>query len=352
MKGFLKYKRIWLVLLVPIGIVCVFLAKISPFIAEYIFARGIYRIISIPLGLVTGYIDFSISELIICLLPVLFIVYFMYNIIKKNIKKMILNLICFFSIMFFLFIILCGCNYYRYDFERYCNFTIVEYSDEQLYNLCIYLLDMGEENYVLPNNDFYQVADEAETAYDELSEEFSVLKYSTGRAKSVFFSKYMSYLGIVGIYMPYTIEANVDTDVLPYKWPAITCHEMAHLRGFMKEEEANYISYLACTRSENKSFRYSGYMLALDYSINALYKSNITLYDKVIQQIPDTIRNDLIKNDEYWKNIRKSEVAKKMDNITDKINDTYLKANGQEEGLKSYGMMVDLLIGDYLYNIK
>ena len=33
--------------------------------------------------------------------------------------------------------------------------------------------------------------------------------------------------------------------------------------------------------------------------------------------------------------------------VSDKVNDTYLRANAQEEGSKSYGRMVDLLLGEY-----
>ena len=45
---------------------------------------------------------------------------------------------------------------------------------------------------------------------------------------------------------------------------------------------------------------------------------------------------------EFWKRYEG-----KIDDISNEINNTYLKANGVSEGVKSYGKMVDLLLVYY-----
>ena len=50
---------------------------------------------------------------------------------------------------------------------------------------------------------------------------------------------------------------------------------------------------------------------------------------------------------EYWREIRSHEMAEAAETIMNQVNDTYLKANGQESGVKSYGEMVDLLLAEY-----
>ena len=45
----------------------------------------------------------------------------------------------------------------------------------------------------------------------------------------------------------------------------VILHEFAHLKGFMQEDEANLIGYLACINSDDAFFRYSGYMGVLNY---------------------------------------------------------------------------------------
>ncbi len=59
--------------------------------------------------------------------------------------------------------------------------------------------------------------------------------------------------------------------MVAYNIPFTACHELAHLRGFMQEQEANFIGYLAGTRSDSLEFNYSGYMLGWIYCTNALY---------------------------------------------------------------------------------
>ena len=56
----------------------------------------------------------------------------------------------------------------------------------------------------------------------------------------------MSYLGIGGIFIPFTCEANVNATLPDWEIPFTSAHELAHQRGFAREDEANYVGYLAC----------------------------------------------------------------------------------------------------------
>ena len=54
----------------------------------------------------------------------------------------------------------------------------------------------------------------------------------------------LSYLGISGIFIPFTCEANVNATLPDWEIPFTACHELAHQRGFAREDEANYVGYL------------------------------------------------------------------------------------------------------------
>lgn len=68
----------------------------------------------------------------------------------------------------------------------------------------------------------------------------------------------MSYLDISGIYCPFTFEANVNVHMNDVLIPVTMCHELSHLSGYMREDEANFIAFLACLQSDDPEFRYSG----------------------------------------------------------------------------------------------
>ena len=145
------------------------------------------------------------------------------------------------------------------------------------------------------------------------------------------------------------MEANVNIDISPYSIGSTMCHELAHLRGFMREDEANYIAYRACMASDCIDLQYSGTMLALIHTGNALYRQNADTYFELYRaHVSAAVSADLIANNEYWDQFEKPVVGDTtVGEIADKVNDAYLKANAQEDGTKSYGRVVDLLLAEY-----
>ena len=193
----------------------------------------------------------------------------------------------------------------------------------------------------LPYNKKY-ILKTAHLGYDKASLKYTKLKGNYGRPKGILLSNPMCYTGITGFYFPFTNEANVNMAEPASFLPFTTAHEMAHQRGFAKEDEANYIAYIACINHPDINFQYSGTLAALSYSFNALQKSDTEKYKKLILTCSKGVLNDLRYNQDFWESY--SGPIEKMD---DKINDTYLKSQNQQSGTKSYGEMVDLLLAEY-----
>lgn len=158
----------------------------------------------------------------------------------------------------------------------------------------------------------------------------------------------MTRFGITGIYSPFTGEANLNTAPPPVFLPFTMCHEMAHQRGYAREDEANFIAYLVCKNHEDAEFRYSGYLMAFQYAMNKLYTYSPEKFQTLRSQISEGIKRDLVANRNFWHQYQDT-VAEK---VSTKINDTFLKANRQSDGVHSYGRMVDLLIAEYENAIK
>lgn len=155
-------------------------------------------------------------------------------------------------------------------------------------------------------------------------------------------SEGMSWAGICGIFMPFTAEANVNTHQPSLLLLSSAAHENAHSLGFAREDEANFIAYLACISSEDPSIRYSGAMLALINCGNALYKSAPDKAAALRETYSDAVIRDIAAYNQYWEGYEGQ-----VEEAFDSINDSYLKFNLQENGVKSYGMMVDLMLAYY-----
>jgi hypothetical protein len=161
-----------------------------------------------------------------------------------------------------------------------------------------------------------------------------------GRPKPVLASKLMSYCGITGVFFPMTGEANVNMDILDAEAPFTMCHELAHQLGYAREDEANFIAWLACDASPYADFRYSGNLMALLHLMNRLYEADSGRHGAVWGACPAGVARDLAEMGAYWE---KHEGA--ASEASTRINDAFLKINRQQEGVASYGRMADLMLG-------
>ena len=388
MKQILLRKRNLLLLLIPLGIFFTQWAKSSAKVAEEIFATGIYRVLSQGLSLLTGWIPFSLMELIIIVGPVTVVALIIRQIIRvfrvKNVvvktaeghraadggaattrrfdllMTMLQNLLCLIAVIFFGYVLLCGVNYHRYPVAYHLGLTVENSSVEDLEGLLIELaqragslraqLTTEDERgvYVLPYSE-RELGKQAKAAYQALEEEYEIFGGLYPVPKHVFFSHLMSYTEITGVFTPWTMEANVNIDISPYSIGATMCHELAHLRGFMREDEANYIACRACMASDSPDLQYSGTMLALIHTGNALYGKDAERYFTIYREYyTEAVSRDLVANNEYWDQFEKPVIGDTtVGEIADKVNDTYLKVNDQTDGTQSYGRVVDLLLAEY-----
>lgn len=391
MKQLLLRKRNLLFLLIPLGLLFTRWAKSSATVAENFFATGIYKWVSQGMALLTGWIPFSLMELIIIVGPVTVLVLIIRQVMRVvRVKQkaadggeevaeaqsvgtqrfvllmtMLQNLLCLVAVIFFGYVLLCGVNYHRYPVAYHLGLTVENSTVEELEGLYTELADRATELraqltsedergvYILPFSE-RELGKEAKKAYQALAEEYPVFGGRYPAPKHVFFSRIMSYTEITGVFTPWTMEANVNIDISPYSIGATMCHELAHLRGFMREDEANYISYRACMASDSPDLQYSGVMLALIHTGNALYRQDAERYFAVYREhISAAVSRDLVANNEYWDQFEKPVVGDTtIGEIADKVNDAYLKINDQTDGTKSYGRVVDLLLAEYKQRLR
>lgn len=264
--------------------------------------------------------------------------------------KYILSLFCAAGVLLFLFTLNCGIDYHRSTFAETCGLTIQDSSKEELTELCRSLAEDANEYRTACGTDsssvmtlrtgvFSQNSEKAREAFDGLSEDYPLLKSGYSGPKPVLASRLMSECNITGMFFPFTFEANVNTDVPAYTLPFTMCHELSHLRGYMREDEANFIAYLACEKSSDADFLYSGAAMAFTYANNALYSADQKTAGEVYATLSEGVRRDLAFNNEYWDQF-KGPAAE----VSTQANNNYLKANSQPDGVQSYGRMVDLLL--------
>lgn len=180
-------------------------------------------------------------------------------------------------------------------------------------------------------------------AYASFSADHSFVPPLRSNVKILAVSPIMTYTHISGVFTYYTAEANLNVNYPDYSMPYTMAHEMAHQRGIAPENEANFVAFLVCMESDDPYIRYSAAMTMLEYVLDAMYTASYDDYNDFASEIDLRVRGEMIGFSEFFERYRDSVAS----NVTEVVNDTYLKANGDKAGSRSYGMVVDLACAYY-----
>ncbi|MCA9003473.1 MAG: DUF3810 domain-containing protein, partial [Planctomycetes bacterium] len=145
--------------------------------------------------------------------------------------------------------------------------------------------------------------------------------------------------GISGVFSPFTGEPHINGGVPDCRKPFVALHEIAHQRGFAREDEANFLGWLACASSPDAHYRYSGHLAALEVVLMRLGIQDPDAARAIRQALPPTAQEDMRTVRAFWKSYEGP--ARR---VGQKVNDLYLKSQGQFHGVRSYGRMVELML--------
>lgn len=303
------------------------------------YAAKIYPVIVSVFGNLCGLFSCSVAELGIYLLIVGFLIYGVRH--YREGGRILSRTMFIVSLLAFSYTANCGVNYYRRPFSSYLNMEVRNPSVEELEDMCLYLTDMVNQTVNgIPYNKTWR--GEARDAMKRLGETYPELGGFYPLPKPVLVSRILSVQQLSGIYSPFTVESNFNRDMTAYNIPLTMCHELSHLKGFMREDEANFIGYLACIQSEDRAFQYSGYLLGWIYATDTLAEHNMDKYTQLYRRLNPDVLKHLRENSEFW-----SRFDGKVAEASNMLNDTYLKLNDQKDGVRSYGRMVELMLAYY-----
>lgn len=336
-----------------------YLSRTEHEFGEY-YAIHIYPYISSVFAHISNLVSFSLAEYFLLALSVFYIFSFFRGIIqiirkKKKIKSVLASwgskTIFGVSLFLLIYVLNCGINYQRQTFSKVSGITIEQHSKEELEELCRWLAEQindtsrqieRDENGSVKLN--LNKEEQAVAAMENIGKQYSYLQGYYPRTKPITISKFWSYQYITGIYSPFTVEANYNKDIPAQEIPFTMCHELSHLRGFMREDEANFIAYLACRESGDSAFMYSGYMCAFTYAMSKLYSAcGAECYFDIYNSLDEDVIAERQVRSVWWK-----QYETPVEKVANKVNDTYLKVNAQTDGIQSYGRMVDLLLQDFV----
>jgi len=178
-------------------------------------------------------------------------------------------------------------------------------------------------------------------AFDGVAEVHPSLKAPPSTPKRPLLSPLMSAWWIAGIYSPFTAEAHVNRQLPAPQIAFTTAHELAHGLGFARENEANYVAWLACSRSEDPVLRYSALLQASRRVLGAIAAHDEQRARALVETLEPGVRRDQEAIVRFW-----TAAESLTTRLAQNVNDAYLKSQGQVHGIRTYGMFIDLLAAE------
>ena len=279
------------------------------------------------------------------------LIYFIFFSIKSS-KNILLNLGSSAFVFIFLFYLLWGLNYKRLTIKDYLEIN-GDFKKNELINFTENLIDRINKKHVFlfkndsirPINEysFKQSVEISKRNIDKLKEKVKIpiikSDYKNVSVKKSLFSLPLTYMGFSGYINPFTNEANINYKIPSTSLIFVINHEIAHQLGIASEKDANFISYLMLISSDNEYLKYCGLSYALRLCLNELYKLDYEKYKYLLESINKGIIKDYAEINKFWKNYEG-----KIEEISKKSYDIYLKQNNIQSGIKNYNESISLIL--------
>jgi hypothetical protein len=320
---------------------------------EYYYSRGFFKIITRFLRIITGWTSISVGLILVYILSVFLVCWIVKTFLRIrkreiSLRQILVNFFAYLSPIYLFFMLTWGLSYHKKPLESLLNFNTKNIKNQEVIELCTELIDSTNvtrsrvSHLRLKELNFEKVFDLAPIAYENLGSKYNFLAYKIPSIKKATGSNLLAYMSTSGVYMFPTGEANVNTNNMIYDAPYVTTHEMAHQLGFGSEEEANYIAFLACKNHSDPVFQYSAYYGTVFRALSRVWEIDSTYSKTLFDKLSPEVKADREKDRQVWKKFRNPIQMY----IVSPFYDFFLKSNGQEQGSRSYDLVIDLMVAE------
>ncbi|APQ18435.1 DUF3810 domain-containing protein [Maribacter hydrothermalis] len=345
----ISFKNAVALALIPQIIIVKWLGNYTHLVEQY-YSTGIYPFISKFFRVLFGWISFSVGDIIYFILILLSITYLIKKrkSIWKNKLQFTRNVFMILSVAYFTFHFMWGMNYYREPLAQKLNIK-ANRDYEELVDFTARLIDKTNETHLNITQDSSiavnipytqkQIFEKTVLGYEQLQQTHPFLSYTKPSIKTSLFSTGLTYMGYAGYLNPFTNEAQVNGLLPNFRFPVVAGHEIGHQLGYSAENETNFIGYLVTSKNEDIYFQYAAYAYALGYCLNDIRSGNQEEFIRLLSSLNPGVKNNFQEMAVFWNSYENP-----MEPIFKSIFNSFLKANNQTEGIRSYNAVVGLLV--------
>lgn len=325
-------------------------ARHYPDWVETWYSKGLYPDISGFFRYLYGWIPFSFGDVLYTLLTVGCLWYLIHkrHKIRKKPLEFFRNVILVLAVAYFTFHMMWGLNYYRKPLNKtmgledsYSQTELIGLTESlirQTNRLQLQITGDSASAVVIPYSQ-KEIRNITLEGYSEISGLFPFLQYRKPSLKNSLFSTALTYMGYGGYLNPFTNEAQVNRRIPPFRYPVICGHEIGHQLGYSAENETNFIGYLVTASNKDPYFQYAAYAYASSYCLAEIRTRDAGFATNLYSGFNAGVQKNFNELETFWERFENP-----MEPVFKNVFHSFLKANNQAEGIKSYNRIVTLLV--------
>jgi Protein of unknown function (DUF3810) len=322
-------------------------------VEEY-YSAGIYPLIGAGMRRIFGWLPFSLGDILYSLV-VGWLIFLLFRLIRNIFQQkptgspvvlVFIRMINVLLLIYIYFNLSWGLNYNRLGISHQLGLNVTEQPASKLMALTDRLImktnsyaAVAGRNTAVPSGN---VLSTAVKNYDKLSKAYPFLVYQPRSVKRSMFGVWGNYMGYTGYYNPFTAEAQINDAVPGFLHPFVASHEIAHQLGYAKENEANFVGFLAARASDDTAFLYSTYFEMFLYANSELFRRDSLLARQNIKKLAPEVQRDLAELRAY-----RMRYENPLDKLISIFYDRFLKMNQQPDGDRTYSKVVLWLLAYY-----
>jgi hypothetical protein len=185
----------------------------------------------------------------------------------------------------------------------------------------------------------HEIRNKTLEGYQEIESAYPFLQYRNPSLKNSLYSTALTFMGYGGYLNPFTNEAQVNRLIPPFRYPVICGHEIGHQLGYSAENETNFIGYLVTASNTDPYFQYAAYAYASSYCLAEIRIRDAAAASGLYSAFNAGVQKNFNQLEAFWE-----EFENPMEPFFKNAFHSFLKANNQAEGIKSYNRIVTLLV--------
>lgn len=316
------------------------------------YSLKLYPVISAALSLVSSPVPFSLGDVTIVALILVFIATVILAVRKRRGWKKSLSRVFSLLLWTFVWFYMGWCvNYYRSSVFARAGKAPAAYEAEAFRSfLNVYT---GRLNAAYADASQQPAASDASTVEAEVKEYFRNVPDRFGlcspksyqHVKPMLFCGLQTSVGVTGyegpLFAEFHLNSNLESDILRAEYPFTFAHEYSHLMGVSSEAEANWWAYCACRESEIPDIRYSAYFSILVHVWNNAARA---LSGEEFEAWRSSVRPEILKSltdvQEFWRESR----SRTLDKVQSAVYDAFLKGNNIPSGMTNYSEVISIIM--------